>query len=249
MARSVTDEDVRALVQLVEDGRRAAEGTDLPATVVEALVALVPCDDVTFLELAPADCGIPHMQGWPTPEEEEVVGDGVADDPFWTHYWDCDAVSYPTLSGDTRSVTTISDFYSQRQWRSTGMYADVLSGIEHRIMVCLAAPAGRERRLLLFRSSGPDFDERDRLLLWLVRPHLDELYQEMHRRSLPVPALTARQHEILTFVARGLSNKEIAAELGLSAATVRTHLERVFRQLGVTTRTGAVAKAFPTSPH
>ena len=250
MARSVTDEDVRALVKLVEDGRCSAEGTGMPATVVEALVALVRCDDATFLELAPAGCNIPHMQGWPTHEDEQFVSDGAPDDPFWTHYWDCDAVSYPTLSGDTCSVTTISDFYSLRQWRSTGMYTDVLSGIEHRIMVCLAAPPGRERRLLLFRSSGPDFDERDRLLLRLVRPHLDELYQEMQRRRhLPPPSLTARQEQILTLVAGGLSNKEIAAELGLSATTVRTHLERAFRQLDVTTRTGAVAKAFSTWPH
>lgn len=256
MANSVTDGDLRALVELIEAGRRpdplSLPGPDLPRDVFDSLTSLVHCDDLTFLELTPSGSDVLHMQGWPEPGPDDPYLNGaaaVADDLFWTHYWDCDAVSYPTVTGDTRSVTTISDFYSLRQWRNTGMYADVLRGITHRIMMCLSAPRGHERRLLLFRTNGPDFDQRDRLLLWLLRPHLNELYQELQRRRLPGPTFTPRQQEILGLVARGQSNQEIATELGLSVTTVRTHLEHIFDQLGVSSRTAAVAKAFPAPPH
>jgi DNA-binding CsgD family transcriptional regulator len=254
MVGSVTDKDLRALVQAVEEGRstdsEAEPDTDLPSGVLEALRTLVLCDDVTFLELTPTGCDIAHMQAWPQPEVDSIGEVGVdANDPFWTHYWDCDAVSYPSVTGDVRSVTTISDFYSLRQWRDTGMHAEVLRGIKHRIMVCLSAPEGHERRLLLFRTSGSDFDERDRLLLRLLRPHIDELYQHRLRRRLAGSTLRPRQREILALVATGMSNQEIAVELGLSMATVRTHLEHIFDRLDVSNRTAAVAKAFPAPPH
>jgi hypothetical protein len=37
----------------------------------------------------------------------------------WQHYWACQPCSYPDRTGDLRSVVTIADFYSVRQWHST----------------------------------------------------------------------------------------------------------------------------------
>lgn len=54
-------------------------------------------------------------------------------------------------------------------------------------------------------------------------------------------ALTSREREILALLADGLGNKQIAARLGISANTVKTHLELVFEKLGVSTRAEAVA--------
>jgi DNA-binding CsgD family transcriptional regulator len=55
--------------------------------------------------------------------------------------------------------------------------------------------------------------------------------------------LTPRETEVLGWVARGHTNKEVAAILGVSHHTIRTQLEHVFEKLDVHTRTGAVAKA------
>ena len=45
--------------------------------------------------------------------------------------------------------------------------------------------------------------------------------------------LTRREREVARLVARGLSNKEVARELGLSSGTVKLHLHRIFQKLGV----------------
>jgi len=57
------------------------------------------------------------------------------------------------------------------------------------------------------------------------------------------PPLTPRELDMLRAAARGLGNKQIAAELGVSPRTVQTHLTRVFGKLGVASRTEAVLEA------
>jgi DNA-binding NarL/FixJ family response regulator len=122
-------------------------------------------------------------------------------------------------------------------------------GIQAEAMLCLSAPAPRTRRLVFYRGQGPDFDARDRLLLSLLRPHLNEAYQHLARRRHTKPDLTTRQWELLRLLARGHTNTEIARELVVSDSTVRKHLENIFARLGVTNRTAAIAKAFPAPPY
>jgi DNA-binding CsgD family transcriptional regulator len=54
--------------------------------------------------------------------------------------------------------------------------------------------------------------------------------------------LTAREREVLAWVARGKTNTQIAEFLWLAPSTVRKHLENVYEKLGVTTRTAAAAR-------
>ncbi|GAA4008183.1 response regulator transcription factor [Allokutzneria multivorans] len=62
-------------------------------------------------------------------------------------------------------------------------------------------------------------------------------------REPRTPALTAREVEVLGLVAKGLSNPDIAASLGIGEATVKTHLLRSYEKLGVRDRTSAVVTA------
>jgi DNA-binding NarL/FixJ family response regulator len=55
--------------------------------------------------------------------------------------------------------------------------------------------------------------------------------------------LTAREIEVLQLLAFGHSNKDIAERLDISSETVKTHLEHIFRKLGTSDRTAAVAEA------
>ena len=79
--------------------------------------------------------------------------------------------------------------------------------------------------------------------LW---PHLVQLWRNARLRSPPAAAglLTPREREILAWVARGKTNGEIATILYLAPGTVRKHLDNVYAKLEVSSRTGAVARAF-----
>jgi two-component system nitrate/nitrite response regulator NarL len=67
-----------------------------------------------------------------------------------------------------------------------------------------------------------------------------------HSSANDAPKLTARQQQVLELVAEGLSGPQIAKELVLSPATVKTHLEKLYENLGVTDRAAAVAVAMRT---
>jgi DNA-binding NarL/FixJ family response regulator len=69
------------------------------------------------------------------------------------------------------------------------------------------------------------------------------------KKSTPpvVTTLTTRELDVLRLLAQGLGQKEIARELYLSPKTISTHLERIYKKLGVRTRTQAVATALRDS--
>ena len=63
------------------------------------------------------------------------------------------------------------------------------------------------------------------------------------RDTTTAPPLTQREHQILELLADGLGNKQIAARLGITTNTVKTHLELLFDKLDVSSRAEAVATA------
>jgi len=75
---------------------------------------------------------------------------------------------------------------------------------------------------------------------------LDDRFAELWRRPAPAEGdftLTARELEVLTLLAEGLSNREIAQRLGFSAHTAKFHVNAVLDKLDATTRAEAVARA------
>ena len=246
---TASERDLRALARIVSQDRPdlPADG-GLPESLLADLMSQIRCDAVVFLGF---DSG--RQAHWFVQQVPSTLGSEDLDRAYWQHYRDSQFDSYPIHTGDLRSVIKPADFYSARQWHSTAMYTDFdrLMGIEHCLMLCLpAAPPptagpGRHVRLTLDRRSGPDFSERDRALLTLLRPHLNQAYLDAERRRHPVPRLTPRHWDLLHLVAAGHTNTQIARRLGLSEGTVRTHLENIYTRLQVSSRTAAVTRAFP----
>jgi two-component system nitrate/nitrite response regulator NarL len=63
------------------------------------------------------------------------------------------------------------------------------------------------------------------------------------RKRDPADELTGREHEVLALIVDGLSTEGMAAKLGVSANTVRTHVQSVLRKFGVNSREKAAAAA------
>jgi len=74
----------------------------------------------------------------------------------------------------------------------------------------------------------------------LSPPVASRLLQQMQR---PEEALTPREAELLTLLAKGMTNKELGKALFISEATVQTHLAHIYAKLGVDTRAAAVSVA------
>jgi DNA-binding CsgD family transcriptional regulator len=249
MAISVTpsEPEWRILLEIVSQEFGDPPPAGLPLPLLDDLCQLIPADLLSFFGMDSKNQTEWFMQDFPADAAEADTAGSDDDQPFWANYWDCDPCCYPDRSGDLRSVTKISDFYSARQWHASGMYTDYLgpAGIEHELMMCLPAGPGRSLRLLFFRGPGPDFSERDRALLALLRPHLQQAYLEAERCRHGIPRLTRRHWELLHLVARGHTNGQIGRRLGVSEGTVRKHLEHIYDRLQVSSRTAAVGKAFP----
>ena len=91
----------------------------------------------------------------------------------------------------------------------------------------------------------------DALLAPQITRRLVERYAaELERTPEAVPVdlavLTPREREVLTLLGRGLSNTELATELTLSEATVKSHVARIFAKLGLRDRAQAVVLAYET---
>ncbi|HZE41014.1 MAG TPA: response regulator transcription factor [Stackebrandtia sp.] len=65
----------------------------------------------------------------------------------------------------------------------------------------------------------------------------------MNRMREPLPSLTNREIDILRLLAAGSGNRDIAKQLYITEATVKTHLVHIFRKLNVDSRTAAVREA------
>jgi DNA-binding CsgD family transcriptional regulator len=248
MPMTITQRDFRIMLDIVATPGDPDTADPLPVSVLTRLRELIPSDAVTFVMLD-------------SQRHEAVIGQEVSDRPvpdedyeglaaaFWKHYWHTPHACYPDVSGDLGSIMTMSDFYGERELHATLMYCEFLKlgGSERLMMVCLPSQPGRVLRLLFWRGPGPDFSQRDRDVLTLLRPHLHNAYRDQQRRQHTGPQLTSRQWGLLRLVAAGHTNGQIGRRLSISEATVRKHLEHIFERLQVTSRTAAVSRAFDDS--
>jgi DNA-binding CsgD family transcriptional regulator len=98
---------------------------------------------------------------------------------------------------------------------------------------------GRVVQLWLDRTNRR-FDPRDVMLLSMLEPLLGRLLRPAAGVSR-LGALSVAERRVLSLVAEGGSNNDVAAQLMVSEATVRKHLEHTYRKLGVANRTAAAA--------
>lgn len=95
-------------------------------------------------------------------------------------------------------------------------------------------------------SAGLEFDNaREHFSTLGAEPDLQRVdVLRNGEKGRPRALLSAREHEVLGHVAAGRTNRQIAAELGISQNTVNRHIENIFAKLGVSGRAAATAFAY-----
>ncbi|MBA2360299.1 MAG: hypothetical protein H0V79_05040 [Actinobacteria bacterium] len=270
----------------------------------------------------------------PRPGDEDEVEDDELDDDVWELM--CEHPVCRRWREEVRfGALRLSDVVGVRELRASRFYDEALRpwGIEHELKTRLLSPPWHARTFAFNRKPGRDFTDRDRLVLDLLTPHLERMWEAAHTRRLlngaleeleridegaphgvvllspelgiefasaparrmlaecfpatsggrlpaailgwlesgasqpllhahrdrqlrversestllfseeqPEVLLTRREQEVLSWLARGKTNAEIAELLWLAPSTVRKHLENVYAKLGVSTRTAAVAR-------
>jgi DNA-binding NarL/FixJ family response regulator len=234
--KELSEQDVHQALNIAATAAASGSGTAFGLETLDAIAAAIPADDVAYVE-------------WRFGDSEVIRVARHAEEPSWLDdalAATCD--SYPLRDIDhagSAEPLRISDVVSRVRFRGSAFYSAVMRplGREHELKLWLTAPRGHARYFELERPPGLDFDERDRSLLSLLRPHLAYLRSRWERRP-HLPSLTERELDVLGLVAQGLTNREISRQLFISPATVRTHLEHIYDKLGVRSRAGAVSAAF-----
>lgn len=221
-------------------------GGDFPGRVISLVSGLVTAESCSYNELAG-----PVAVAWQI-EPADVLDFPDADQVFRQHLPEHPLLRHYQATGDL-AARRISDVTSQRQFRSLGLYRDFYrpARVDHQLIVSVPAPRGGVISVALNRHRR-DFSDQQHELIDLLRPHLSQAATIATLLSQPVPhtprdaggrpLLTARQTRILQLVASGSSDRAVARALGLSVRTVHTHLQHIYRALGVTSRTEALAR-------
>jgi DNA-binding CsgD family transcriptional regulator len=237
--------DVERLLRFVAEAESLGGDEPFTGELLVELGRLVEADWIGYNELDCVRRRMLHFAHRPGDDD-----DGTLDEEAWEILEQQHPLCQAHERGDFRT-SKVSDFFSRRELHRMRLYADWFRpfGVEYELELALPSPQWHTRTFVFDREDGRDFTERDRLVLDLLKPHLERLWRNAQaRRQASAGAdparLTAREREVLAWVARGRTNPQIAELLWVSPATVRKHLENVYAKLGVSTRTAAVARFF-----
>jgi DNA-binding CsgD family transcriptional regulator len=240
------------LLDLVGEAYSVLDLDDFRIGLLESLRRAVVVDWASLNDVGPRPEDVFAMSDPPVPAElHERFGRHAHENPLVRAFAD-------RSKGD---VLRLSDVVSREELHATALYREVYAelGLEHQVAFTLPAPRGFVLGVALSRRRE-DFTESECSLLATARPHLIQAYRNAREhtalrrrlgmtRGLPATdlrarGLTPREAEVVRLMASGRTNADVAAELGLSARTVQTHLQRAYRKLGVRTRSEAARIAW-----
>lgn len=221
--------------ELLEAAARLAEVVtleDFISCTFAVARSLIDCDIVFYNEMEPA---LPRSRVRGDPQEP---CDAV--NPVWERHMDEHPVLAHALATGDLSPLAISDFLPRRAFRRTALWDEVYRPLE--VDDQLGAPirvfAGGAVGVAVARRART-FDSREHAIMSALRPFLTAAHRRTQLEELVSEPqfegydLTGRERQVLALAVRGHTNREIAAELFLSARTVAKHLERAYAKLGV----------------
>jgi DNA-binding CsgD family transcriptional regulator len=182
---SLTAADAKKLLQFVAEAESLGANTPFTGELLVALGRLIEADWVSYSELD----RVRKRQLFYAcrPGEEEGAGELEL-------YWEI-VNDHPICSMDHKreSAQKLSDFMTLRELRGSRIYALWFGpfSIERQLSLTLPSPLWHTKTLMFDRGPGPDFSERDRLVLDHLQPHLARFWRAARTRRLLSASLEA----------------------------------------------------------
>jgi DNA-binding CsgD family transcriptional regulator len=171
-------DDVRAVLDAVRVMNDVATADEFAPRAMGVVGLLVRSDVTTFNEVDPVDGRVVALTDPPDFDLralEPVLARLASDHPLIGHYLE---------TGDG-SARKISDFLSTAAFHESVLYREVYChlGVEYQMSITLPAVMPHIVALVVNRGAGADFDDHDRAVLDLVRPHLAQAYRLARERQ------------------------------------------------------------------
>jgi DNA-binding CsgD family transcriptional regulator len=247
------------LLALIGEMLPLRDSDEFRMALLEAIRAAVPTDWISINEMGPDPRDIKAV-AVPSLGDEwlAIYARTVDTNPLVARFRDTQD-GRPYRFSD---VVTPAELHELSIWRE--FYSPL--GIEHQIAFVLSAQEQRFMAIALSRrTTSPDFSDGERDLLTRARPYLIQAYRNAldhdallgqlrerpaaPLRDLALFGLTPRERQVLLLVASGRTNADVAHELGVRPPTIKTHLERAYRKLGVAGRSEAARVVWGSLPH
>ncbi len=243
------------LLELIGETQGLLELTDLREGLLTALDRIVPSDWVSINEIGSGPDDVYVVVRPPLPQQMH--------ESFAMHAHENPLIARFARTGDTRPYR-FSDVVSRRELHALALYRECYAeiGLEHQLAFIIKVSNASHVAIALSRRAR-DFTNTERTLLDRARGYLIQIYRNalaytalLAAHSEPAATMTARfldsgltpaEARVLTRVAHGQSNADVATALGVSERTIGKHLQRTYHKLGVTNRSQAAARAWTIS--
>ncbi len=246
----VTDADHRRALALVGDVAQATTLSEFLAVSLPGLHRVLGADEVSYSEFRVRSGRVGPTFGYPTPPQAAAAVAAVWSNRMREHPW-----VRLALTGRRHSAVRLSELCSRSTLQRSPYYQDFYRprGIEYADYTIIATVEGRLVGIALNRA-GRDFTDDEHDVIEHLRRPLGGLWATVRRAnelrsatagdrswSPPYSAdLSPAENRVADLVARGYSNREVAAALGVSTKSVEQHLTRVYREFGVRSRSQLV---------
>lgn len=250
---SLSASGLRKVLQATARAVEFRELSEFRAGAIALARELVPCESASYNEVRPGASAIviADPDEWLTAESVETFGRLAGENPLIAHY---------VRTGDGQPVR-LSDFISRTRLHGLALYDQIYRPleVEHQLAFVLPSPPGEVVGIALNRTRR-DFTAEEAAMLDLLRAPLRACYERLLERERLTGLLSAyrddgesswpesglglseRQLKVMRGISRGASNAEIGMSLGISRRTVEKHLQNIYTQLDVTSRTQAIAR-------
>ena len=255
-------QDLKDVLLLIEEAHKARSPDELRQSVVYGVGALMESVSCAWTELStdlvqtkPATTTSVNLDNHEIDIEQTLL-------LFNQYVWQHPVVAYFSDNECTKAWS-ISDILTQSEFRNLELYRYVFKTLSVEDQLSVGYVDNANVKGLSVNRATWGFTQRERNVLMHIYRCVFPFYKELLRNTPPttnqeslievsinsiashydVIGVTARQAELLTLVAHGKSNKQIALLCNISEGTVRKHLENIFNQLGVNNRVSAIIKS------